>query len=201
MSATEIMREIRRSRESEGISQTELSRRVGIPQSHISKIESGAVDIQLSSLEQIARGLGYEVRLIPKSLLSSVERQVESAQKTRGDQTQQALKTISDVNDNLYKLPTDARIKHQKGIDELKYNLGRLKEIRYDLSDLKQLTKILAPVLRPAELIKFEDYNPKTQEALDKLTNRLKKFRYDLVQKVEYEQVQDKPKYSFDEDD
>lgn len=201
MSTTEIIREIRMSRESEGISQTELSRRVGIPQSHISKIESGAVDIQLSSLEQIARGLGYEVRLIPKSLLPSIERQVESAKKNRGDQTQQALKTISAVNDNLYKLPTDTRVKHHKEIDELKYNLNRLKEIRYDLKDLKQLTKILAPVLRPAELIKFEDLSPKTQEALDKIINWLKKFRDDLVQKVEYERAQDKPKYSFDEDD
>ena len=33
-----------------GLTQKELGRRVGMPQSHISKIESGGVDLQLSSL-------------------------------------------------------------------------------------------------------------------------------------------------------
>ncbi len=201
MRVANIIAELRKSREAEGISQTELSRRVGIPQSHISKIESGAVDIQLSSLEQIARGLGYEVKLIPKSLLSSVKSEVESLQKSRGDQTQQALKTISDANGNLNKLPTNARIMQSSGIADLEYNLNRLKELQYDPADLKQLVKLLSPILRPAGLTEFEEYSPKTQEALKKLTDQLKDFRYSLVQKVEYVQGQDKPKYSFSEDD
>jgi transcriptional regulator with XRE-family HTH domain len=43
------------------MTQKELGQRVGLPQSHISKIEKGAVDLQLSSLVEIARALDFEV--------------------------------------------------------------------------------------------------------------------------------------------
>ena len=41
-------------------SQRELSRKAGVPQSHISKIENGAVDLQLSSLIELARVLTWK---------------------------------------------------------------------------------------------------------------------------------------------
>ena len=46
---------IRQARKDKGLTQRELGKRVGLPQSHISKIESGAVDVQLSSLVEITR--------------------------------------------------------------------------------------------------------------------------------------------------
>jgi transcriptional regulator with XRE-family HTH domain len=64
---------IRAARQSKRLTQRELGQRVGLPQSHISKIETGAVDLQLSSLTEIARALDLEIKLIPRTVLPAVE--------------------------------------------------------------------------------------------------------------------------------
>ena len=55
-----IGRALREARETKGLSQRSLSRSSGIPQSHISKIENGGVDITLSSLLALTRALDLE---------------------------------------------------------------------------------------------------------------------------------------------
>ncbi len=64
---------LRAARERAGLSQRALAAQVGIPQSHISAIETGAVDAQISTIIEIARALGYDVRLIPRSSLPAVD--------------------------------------------------------------------------------------------------------------------------------
>ena len=54
------------------MSQRTLSSRTGLPQGHISRIESGAVDPRLSSATKIARTLGFEPMLIPRRALPAV---------------------------------------------------------------------------------------------------------------------------------
>ena len=44
----------------------ELSAKFGVPQSHISKIENGAVDLRTSSLVALARVLDLELELVSK---------------------------------------------------------------------------------------------------------------------------------------
>lgn len=61
-----IAEQIKVARENKGLSQRALSKKVGIPQSHISKIENGTVNLQLSSLIELARVLDLELMLIPK---------------------------------------------------------------------------------------------------------------------------------------
>ncbi|MCF6343095.1 MAG: helix-turn-helix transcriptional regulator [Devosiaceae bacterium] len=73
-----IFTAIKEARKAQGLSQLELGARVGVPQSHISKIESGNVDIQLSSLTQIARALDFELQLVPKKALPAVQSIVRS---------------------------------------------------------------------------------------------------------------------------
>jgi HTH-type transcriptional regulator/antitoxin HipB len=68
----DITQAIKAAREARGLSQRALGARIGVPQSHISKIESGSVDIQLSSLIQLARALDLEVQLVPRKSLSAV---------------------------------------------------------------------------------------------------------------------------------
>lgn len=60
-------------RTAKGMSQRALSERVGIPQSHVSKIEAGLVNLQVTSLMQIARALGLEMMLIPQKVVPAVE--------------------------------------------------------------------------------------------------------------------------------
>ena len=60
-------------RESKGFSQRELGNRAGVPQSHISKIENGAVDLRLSSLIALARVLDLELMLVPRKAVSAVQ--------------------------------------------------------------------------------------------------------------------------------
>lgn len=69
----EIATSIRASRQAKALTQKALGQRVGLPQSHISKIEKGVVDLQLSSLVEIARALDLEVKLVPRKALPAVE--------------------------------------------------------------------------------------------------------------------------------
>lgn len=68
-----IVETIRDAREKKGLSQRALGSKVGIPQSHISKIEQGLVDLQTSSLVQIARALDLELILVSRTHLSLVQ--------------------------------------------------------------------------------------------------------------------------------
>jgi transcriptional regulator with XRE-family HTH domain len=56
-----------------GLSQRALGAKVGLAQSHISKIERSAVDPQISSLVEIARALGLELMLVPRQLVPAVQ--------------------------------------------------------------------------------------------------------------------------------
>ena len=65
-SIAHIANQIKEAREAKGLSQRALSKKVGIPQSHISKIENGIVNLQLGSLIELARVLDMELMLIPR---------------------------------------------------------------------------------------------------------------------------------------
>ena len=45
----------------------------GMPQSHISKIENGAVDLKTSSLIELARVLDLEFMLVPRTFVPTVQ--------------------------------------------------------------------------------------------------------------------------------
>src|SRR3954453_1462519 len=64
--------QLKTARERKGLSQRALGDRVGLPQSHISKIESGAVDLQPSSLIEIARAVDLELTLVPRAALPAL---------------------------------------------------------------------------------------------------------------------------------
>lgn len=64
---------LRRARAVKHLSQRELGERTGVPQSHISKIEKGAVDLRLSSLRAIANALDLEIALVPRKAMPAVK--------------------------------------------------------------------------------------------------------------------------------
>jgi len=67
-----ITEQLRVARQLMGRKQAELGQKLGLPQSHILKIEQGGTDPRLSTVSDMARVLGQELVLIPTQLLSQV---------------------------------------------------------------------------------------------------------------------------------
>ncbi len=76
-----IIDALKAARATKAISQRELSARSGVPQAKISRLESGAVDLQLSSLIALARALDLEVELVPRKALPAVKTIVRSTER------------------------------------------------------------------------------------------------------------------------
>lgn len=75
----QMARNLKAARKAKGLSQRALADLTGVPQSHISKIENGAVDLRLSSLIELARALGLEVMLVPRKTLPAIQSIVRSS--------------------------------------------------------------------------------------------------------------------------
>lgn len=70
---TNIIKALKIARKNKELSQAQLAKKLGVPQSHLSKIESGTIDIRLSSLIEIARTLELEPMLISRDKVSIVQ--------------------------------------------------------------------------------------------------------------------------------
>lgn len=75
----QILQSLREARVRKGFSQRELSARSGVPQSHISKIESGGVDLRVSSLIALARVLDLELFVAPKKSVPAIKSIIRSS--------------------------------------------------------------------------------------------------------------------------
>lgn len=162
-----IADEIRAAREKKGLSQRALGAKIGIPQSHISRIEKGAVDLQASSLIEISRALDLELMMVPRTLVPAVqglkrkswgqglfpsERISETTAKDldkilknaklvarRFSQTK-ALENLVPIIKNLQQLrPTQAQARQiQKLLDQLNPAMEKLKSIQRIQEGIKQ---------------------------------------------------------------
>ena len=90
---------LKEARERKGLSQRALSAKAGVPQSHISKIESGAVDLRLSSLVALARVLGLELALVPRKTVPAVQAIVRN-DAFRASQPVRPAYTLDEADDN-----------------------------------------------------------------------------------------------------
>ena len=68
----EIRQELKAARLRKGWSQRELGRRVGLPQMHISGIESGKIVPRFDTLLDYVRSLDYDLVLVPRTLVPAV---------------------------------------------------------------------------------------------------------------------------------
>lgn len=68
-----LIAQLKAARIKKGLSQRALSQKTGIPQSHLSHIEQGHVDLQVSSLIELARVLDLEPVLVPRQYISAVQ--------------------------------------------------------------------------------------------------------------------------------
>ncbi len=67
-----LINQLKSARKARGLKQAELGEKLGLPQSHISKIEQGTTDLRLSTIADMARVLDQELILVPRQMVSSV---------------------------------------------------------------------------------------------------------------------------------
>lgn len=67
-----IIQQLKTARQARGMKQSELGKKLGLPQSHVSKIEQDTTDPRLSTISDMARILDQELVLVPRQLLPHV---------------------------------------------------------------------------------------------------------------------------------
>lgn len=73
---------LKEARKKKNLSQRALSLKTGFPQSHISKIENGDIDLQTSSLLEIARALDLDLMLVPRNMVPTFNSFLEGNKNT-----------------------------------------------------------------------------------------------------------------------
>ena len=95
---------LRAAREAKGLSQRALGERAGAPQSHISKVENGLVDLRVSSLVAIARAVDLELVLVPRRSIPAVDsiaRSFADDAARSGKTARRALRELTRLHDSL----------------------------------------------------------------------------------------------------
>jgi transcriptional regulator with XRE-family HTH domain len=185
----EILHTLRAARERTGLTQRDLSSRIGVPQSHISKIESGGTDLRLSSLIELARALDYELVLVPRKLLPTVEAIVRNASSTLSAEARLRSATLNRAQSVLARHsrahPDDPELKRLgQTLRELaNFQLGKV-----DIDIIRDVTKKLAKL--PS--------GPSVAPAIQRASRQLREVRNRIVHAVP---EAPRPAYALDEED
>jgi transcriptional regulator with XRE-family HTH domain len=134
---------LKAAREEKGFSQRELSAKTGVPQSHISKIEQGAVDLQLSSLIELARVLDLEIMTVPRKLVPAVQAIVRGESTSlQGPTTLQALNELKQIQDRAQRLHfADRDIEKWRRFQQTVNDLTNLHLAKKDIEQIRSLSR------------------------------------------------------------
>jgi transcriptional regulator with XRE-family HTH domain len=195
-STEQMVKDLKAAREAKGLSQRALSELVGVPQSHISKIERGGVDLRLSSFVEIARALDLEVMLVPRKKLSAVRsitrprpqvtKEMEAA--ARGSKELQRLQnTIAKLS---HEHPATKEIaQFQRRVNDL----NRLKLPTSALEDLKKINDSLKLTTLETDTLR------KITESLNQVQHLRNQLAHSQIDFPDREKI--RPAYSLEEDD
>ena len=138
----DIAASIKAARTAKSFTQKQLGERVGLPQSHISKIEGGNVDLQISSLVEIARALDLELKLVPRRTVPAIEGVVRS-QRERSEASR-TLATIAETN----RFAERVRESYPSvtEVTELQSALKDIQAVNLNFKTLKAIQQALQPV-------------------------------------------------------
>jgi transcriptional regulator with XRE-family HTH domain len=193
----EIVGTIRAARQAKALTQKELGQRVGLPQSHISKIEKGAVDLQLSSLVEIARALDLELKLVPRKALAAVEGAVRAHGTTV--ETSRAVNLLNEQAQLAERIKDSfPQISQTEAFQNAIRNIPKL---QFDAAQLKALTEALRPAKRLKSLIDAQGSEAKLAKQLAEATSSLRHFRNIQVRTPLIETRRQLPAYRLEEDD
>ncbi len=189
-----IARLLRSARQARGLSQRELSAKSGVPQSHISKIETGAVDLRVSSLVALARVLDLELMLVPRKTVPAVHSLVRSTERASHSPTGAALKHLKQLQKTL-----DTITEAHPALEELTKLQHQLRAIRRF-----QLSQNDVGVLQNTDkaLQAFRE-NTKSSDSLNQALLQIYSLRNALAHRSADRPQTDtvRPAYSLEEDD
>lgn len=150
----ELAAVLKRARKTKGFSQRDLSARSGVPQSHISKIETNGVDLRISSLASIANALDLEITLVPRKAVPAVKslsRSVDVVPHTLPDVAKQMariakqLEGVGALNIDMSAVTAAQRhFKEMQQFQNLIQDIGGLQQIRETLKAATELEGIKA---------------------------------------------------------
>ncbi len=193
----EIAASIRAARQAKAMTQKELGQRVGLPQSHISKIEKGAVDLQLSSLVEIGRALDLEVKLVPRKALPAVEGAVRAHGTTV--ETSRALNLLTEQAQLAERIKSSFPDLSQ--IEGFQNAIGNIPKLQFDAAQLKALDEALQPAKRLKSLVDAQGGASKLAKQLEEATSSLRRFRNIQMHTPLIETRRQLPAYRLEEDD
>jgi len=173
-----IVAALKAARTEKGLTQRDLSRLVGLPQSHISKIETGAVDIQLSSLIELARVLDLEVMPIPRKLVPAVQSVVRSGESlalVQAENIRRALRYLRRIEkeaNRFHAVPDSTRV-----LLDLKRTAKELEGFPIGSPDLETIRSI-------SESLQKIPSSPKAGPQIQRVAHELRRLRNNLVHNV-----------------
>jgi transcriptional regulator with XRE-family HTH domain len=191
---TYIFEALKSAREAKQLSQRAFGAKTGVPQSHISKIESGAVDPQLSTLIELARLLDLEVILVPRALVPAVQgivRSPEIVSAARARAGRQAQKELARIRDAIARF---------EGFGPGREDARRLDTLASELSNVPLGAKQIAAIRRVVE--KLQDL-PKGKEGADRIhqaVRSLQRLRNAFVHEATAD-THVRPAYSLENED
>jgi len=192
----EIAASIRAARQAKALTQKELGQRVGLPQSHISKIEKGAVDLQLSSLVEIARALDLEVKIVPRKALPAVEGAVRAHGTTV--ETSRALNLLNEQAQVAERIK--GSLPDLSQIEGFQNAIRDIPKLQFDAAQLKALDQALQPAKRLKSLIDAQAGAAKLAKQLEEATSSLRHFRKIQVHTPLIETRRQLPAYRLEDD-
>jgi transcriptional regulator with XRE-family HTH domain len=193
----DIATSVKEARLAKSLTQQELGQRVGLPQSHISKIEKGDVDLQLSSLAEIARALDLEVKLVPRKALLAVE----GAVRAHGSivRTSRAVAALNEQAQLAQRIKT--RFPDLPQVDAFQSAIRNIASLQFDAARLKALDEALEPTIRLRRLLDENGDAAALAKRLESATNALRQFRNIQVHTPLVESQRQLPAYRLQDDD
>lgn len=185
---------IRQARLAKGWSQRDLSARAHLTQAQISRIENGAVDMQVSTLVELARSLDLDLQLVPRSAITAVEAAVRSAEERSEERSARNLLA------NLRRLAEEARASAPGRED--------IASIASSLQELESLAPLLRGTLMIADLERlrtnlegFLNYPPAERPSHAKTYRDAAAWLKNLRNSLVHAPHSERPAYSLDDED
>jgi transcriptional regulator with XRE-family HTH domain len=189
----DIARKLKEARKAKGLSQRALAKLAGVPQSHISKIETTGVDLRISSLTEIARALDLELTLVPRKNVSAVNSIVRSTQSVAPRQVASIAKELVKLEAVAGKIAQQQKsLKEAVQLQSRVHELTRLELPSSYLDTIEKLNKQLQQVYKEPEAL---------QQLRDSL-NQVQFLRNELVHNPGGRvKTEHRARYSLEEDD